>query len=321
VKDPQRRARYQQFVEAAQAPLFLNAWWLDIMAGAGLWDAAFAEKGASLTGVMPYVKHKKGRFTFLGHPPLTPYLGPWLYYPPGQKLSSRYSYHAKIVAMLTENLPRYHKALFSASPLWEDGLPLIWNGFSLAPRYTFILNPPQPTGNDAPEELLFSAYEGAIRRQINKARKALTIEQADTPDVLFHLLQHTFKRKQKALPVSEKKLHQLWRALRARDSGYLIQARHETHGVVAAMLIVTDNHYHYYLLGGNHTQWLHLGGASFLMHHAITTACRKGLPFNFEGSMYPDIARFFRSFGAEARPYIQYRRVNALLLKLVNCIK
>ena len=317
MKAGQRKERYKKFIAISKAPVFFRAWWLDAVAGAGNWDAVFAGKGENLSAVMPYVIHKKGAFTFLGHPPLTPYLGPWLLYPAGQKADTRAGFEIQSIEMLSRALPRHHKALFSLFPKTENGLGWHWTGYTLTPRYTYVL--PQPE-NDA-EDMLWAGYKGDVRRQINKARKNIVTEYGADITPLYSLLHSTFKRKQKSMPVSQGMLTTLWEQIRKNDAGYLLYARHVDHGIISGMMVVEDDYYSYYLVGGNHARYLTHGAAPLLMHRALLNSFNKQLDFNFEGSMYPDIARFFRSFGAYAQPYLQIRKTSSFILKLIQCMK
>ena len=54
---------------------------------------------------------------------------------------------------------------------------------------------------------------------------------------------------------------------------------------------------------------------SLLLWNGILLAKEKNLTFDFEGSMVPDIAEFFRSFGSEASTYYQVVKVKASLLR------
>ncbi|HIB29062.1 MAG TPA: hypothetical protein EYO24_00930 [Candidatus Marinimicrobia bacterium] len=54
---------------------------------------------------------------------------------------------------------------------------------------------------------------------------------------------------------------------------------------------------------------------SLLLWNGILLAKEKNLTFDFEGSMVPGIAEFFRSFGSEASTYYQVVKVKPSLLK------
>ena len=71
----------------------------------------------------------------------------------------------------------------------------------------------------------------------------------------------------------------------------------------------------YYIAGGYNNFDKKGEAMSFLLWRGILLAKEKNLTFDFEGSMVPGIAEFFRSFGSEASRYYQVEKVKPSILK------
>ena len=82
---------YYQICINHKLPLFFQSWWLDATAGENNWDVVIYKKSNEIFGVLPYFLKKWG-FSFLGIPPFTQHLGPWLIYPKGQKNNTKLSF-------------------------------------------------------------------------------------------------------------------------------------------------------------------------------------------------------------------------------------
>ena len=74
-------------------------------------------------------------------------------------------------------------------------------------------------------------------------------------------------------------------------------------------------HYQIVFLNGYDDSDKKGGAMSFLLWNGILLAKEKNLTFDFEGSMVPGIAEFFRSFGSDASTYYQVVKVKLFLLK------
>lgn|GEM_PF-4541022 len=63
------------------------------------------------------------------------------------------------------------------------------------------------------------------------------------------------------------------------------------------------------------------GASSLLLWEAIRFALQVAERFDFEGSMFEPIERFFRGFGAVQKPYFQISKVDGKWLKLAYGLK
>ncbi|HOK80319.1 MAG TPA: GNAT family N-acetyltransferase, partial [bacterium] len=88
---------------------------------------------------------------------------------------------------------------------------------------------------------------------------------------------------------------------------------------ISAMLCIHNNSYAHYLLGGYDESSKHRGAGVLSMWEGIIYAKSLGLKyFDFEGSMVPEIEKYFRGFGGVLTPYF---RVNKAKLPLEIFLK
>ena len=101
------------------------------------------------------------------------------------------------------------------------------------------------------------------------------------------------------------------------NSGILLMAesKDDSNNCQAACFFVWDRYTMYYIAGGYDDSDKKGDAMSLLLWKGILLAKEKNLTFDFEGSMVPGIAEFFRSFGSEVSRYYQVEKVNASLLR------
>ena len=101
------------------------------------------------------------------------------------------------------------------------------------------------------------------------------------------------------------------------NSGILLMSgsKDDSNDCQAAGFFVWDRNTMYYIAGGNDDSDKKGEAMSFLLWNGILLAKEKNLTFDFEGSMVPGIAEFFRSFGSEASTYYQVVKVKPSLLR------
>jgi hypothetical protein len=129
------------------------------------WKAVIVRTNNGLLGVLPFSTKRRFGITYSLQPPLSQYWGICLAPVPG-KISSAYDMKKKIIDCLIGELPK-NIALFNYyfSPAFDYPLPMIWNGFSLMPRYTYQIN--LTPGID----FVWNQFAENIRRDIHKAEK------------------------------------------------------------------------------------------------------------------------------------------------------
>lgn len=292
-------------------PLFLRADWLDTIADEAHWDVALVGQMNDVQAFLPYFHKRKMGFNIITMPPMTPYLGPWIHYPEGQKPASRLSFEKKVMDSLIAQLPSTDRFIQYFHPAVTNWLPFRWQGFEQTTRYTYIL--PDLSDIDA----VYDGFQGNTRREIKKAEERLTVVMTDEVDTLFGLLQEDFKAKGEKLPISKNYLNGIFRRTMADGCSSVFCAKDEAGKSIASVLIVWDSMSAYYLAGAVRPEHRTSGVMSLLLWEAIRHSSTVTKAFNFEGSVSEPIERFFRSFGGVQTPYFEIRKSGSKLLKLI----
>lgn len=294
-----------------EIPLFLQFDWLNTIADTDNWDVCLVGSENDVQAFMPYFKKRKLQFDIITVPPLTPYLGPWIHYPEGQKEATRISFEKKMMEQLIEQLPKTDKFIQYFHPEITNWLPFHWNGFEQSTRYTYILD------DLSDSDTLYENLQGNIRREINKAKKILTVSETDDVSILHQLKEKDYQAKGEEINYSKDYFERIYNMLSEKGAGKAWVAKDEKGNVVASLLLAWDADSAYYLAGATDPNKKNTGAMSLLMWTAILFASSITNKFNFEGSMVEPIERFFRAFGAKQTPYFEIRKTDSKLLKLL----
>ena len=295
---------YSQNIQE-QLPLFHQAWWLDIVAK-NSWNYMIEIEDNNTFAVLPYLAERKFGYRFLGMPLFTPFLGPSIISHEDKSESK-----IKLIRALLHQLPQYH--VFKQKMIIDKSNLNVFkeSGFGLSERVTYKIR------TDAPEDNLWNKISSTRKRRINKGEKELEVRVEDRVAEFIKIQKKTFSRQgikpSQPLDILEK----LVKISMKRNTGILLLAvskddRNECH---AAGFFVWDKHTMYYIAGGYDDSDKKGEAMSFLLWKAILLAKEKNLTFDFEGSMVPGIAEFFRSFGSEASTYYQVLKVKSTLLR------
>lgn len=297
--------------EHPHIPLFLQYDWLNTIAPDNQWDVALVHNQSELQAFMPYFHKRKLQFRIITMPPLTPYLGPYIHFPEGQKAHTRHSFEKKMMKRLMEQLPQTDRFIQYFHPCITNWLPWYWNGFEQTTRYTYLLH-----ANRDPDAL-YDGLSSNIRRVISKSEKSLEVVEDDGIGTLHALKVKHHLAKNMELNNDEPYLDRIYQKLKETDRCKVWLAKDGSGRAVGAILTVWDHDTSYYLVGATDPEYRNTGASSLLLWTAIKHACSHGRNFNFEGSMVESIERYFRSFGAVQTPYFEIRKTDSRLLKVL----
>ncbi len=307
------KAVFRQWcAQRSDIPIFMTPAWLDAASGGGGWDVALVGQPNDLLGFMPWFHKRKLGFRILTMPPLTPYLGPWLHYPDGQKQPARLAFEKKVTEALIAQLPASDRFVQYFHPDMTNWLPFQWAGFNQTTRYTYIL--PDLSNIDA----VHADMQGNIRREIKKAEQGLTVTPADSVDLLFAMLRNDMATKGEPLLFDLAHMQRVFHVAHAAGRASVFQARDEKGVVAGSIMIVWDDRSAYYLAGACRPEFKTTGVMSLLLWQGISHSATVTKAFNFEGSIREPIERFFRAFGGIQTPYHEIRRTDSKVLKVVG---
>ncbi len=299
--------------ELGNIPLFLQDWWLDVVCPA--WDAAIVYNGDAVAGVWPYNAEQKAGVSIIRTPLLTPYIGPYIFFPHDLKESKKDNFEYEATAALLEKLPAakvWNIALWPGSR--QVGL-FTRAGLNVQPRQTFLMPLQEEEAN------IFSRLNEDYRRNIRKAEKDIQVtEEPENMHILASYLKSTLRRKEVNMHYSTQLMQQLFDVCRAHNAGTLWTARRGTE-IQAVLWHVWDKEKAYYLAGSRNPAVKDSRAMTALIWHAIKEANKAGKKtFDFEGSMDAGVEKFFRNFGAERELYLVVAKNDSLLWKVKNAL-
>jgi len=282
-------------------PVFMQSWWLDAVCDS--WDVAMTFKGDQVTGVWPYVNEEKLSVAFRRNPRLTPYMGPWVFYPPDIKEVNKDSYEHDVIEQLFSQLPEGDVWNLSQYPGLKQAGLFRHYGLKIQVQQTFLIN------LDKDEEELFHQFKEPLRRNIKACDKEIII--SSEPGCLADLYEFqktTLFKKRVTQAYNFSELQKLQKPCLKHNAGELFVARQD--GVIQAVIWnVWDANTSYYFMGAKNPAIDNYKAMSGLLWHAIKEAKKRGNKFfDLEGSMDPGVERFFRNFGGRRELYLILRK-------------
>ncbi len=290
-------------------PVFFQPWWLDIVSNN--WNVALLEAEGKLQAVWPYAVDKRLGFKIIRNPLLTPYLGPFFLYPDTVPDAAKREWEQTAFERLWQQLPRWDSFDLEATTLFDHPALFTQKAFTCQEKVTY------ETDLNQTDEQLLKAVHSNHRNLIRQAEQCHEI--VTGPEYLPGLLQlhkATFERKKKPYPFQAAMIERLIHESGQRQAGRIFAAKDDKGNITANIFTVWDDRTMYLLLSTVDAEQAHPGAVRLLISHAIKTAKLQGQhTFDFEGSMDPGIAAFFRRFGGTRKTYLCFTRHRSLLWK------
>ncbi len=130
-----------------------------------------------------------------------------------------------------------------------------------------------------------------------------------------------FKKQNLKNNLTEQNFTSLTNLLNYYKSNKLLESysvRNENNQIIAAALFIKENGRAYYLQAAANAEGRRKSAAFMLLNHFIKTHAGTDLILDFEGSMIPGVARFFKRWGAEKVQYFRYEKTNSKFLKVLK---
>lgn len=286
---------------AKPGTIFTQPWWLEAVTE-NCWDCVEVDRGGKLVARLPYVwsRHSPKDLVM---PSLTQTLGPWVDVGTGKR-SKQISRHKDLMEELIAGLPKFHRFRQNFHYSVDNWLPWYWNGFQQTTRYTYVLD------DLVDLEAIWNGFASNIKSDVRKAEKKVGIETPDSCDEFLALNEMVFQRQGHSAPYQRSFFEKLDHACAQRGQRRIFIARDSEGRAHAGCYIVWDSNSAYYLMGGGHPELRRSGATSLCMWEAIQFAAGVTKVFDFEGSMIEPVERFFRSFGANPKPYFSISKSN-----------
>lgn len=275
--------------------IFNSTGWLDIFGDPVRIFAILDNDKRLIGGFHLYIDHLLG-IQHIKNPPFTPNCG--LFYDTiAKNKSKQLAFEKNIISDLSEFLCGYSgiKTLSFPTSI-KDFQPFYWKKYKVIPNYTYHIDLKKS------QEEIFEAFSPERRNDLKKAKKdGLSSRFVTDFTVIRELVIKTFDRQKDSIPL--KILDRILFQFANPSNSFAIEVNKDDKAI-AGIFCVFDQKRIYYLLGGYDSSNRHSGAVAL----AIWDAIKKGIEFgayifDFEGSMIPQVEKFFRDFGGDLVPY------------------
>jgi len=270
------------------------------------------DKGDNLIGGFHLYREVRKGMAVLHEPPFTPIIGPF-YKNNSSNYSKQLDYSKKILKVVADFLLKQKVQVISCALHHSvvDTQPFIWEKFKVVPQYTYLMDLTKT------ENELWEAMASERRNDIRKGMKDdLKVEYTDDKKVIRSLVDMTHSRRKIKLDtgIIENILNSF--ANGANSFAYVCWKGNIP---ISAAFCIHDNHTAYYILSGYDDKNKHHGAGPLTIWNCIKHAQSLKLrTFDFEGSMMPEIEKYFRGFGGKLTPFY---RVNKAAIPLEMILK
>lgn len=304
-------------------PVFMQPWWMDAVCAGKAWNVILVYKDPSkadfqqdvvapsnpIVAAMPYLIREKWRFHFVLMPQETQIGGVWMTKEADPKVVAK-----EIVRQLGElKLDYYYQHYPLRSPLPEL---LAKKNYTVRERVTYRIEDTEDM------DKVVANFSKNKSRQLAKAEKSgLVVDMSMGIEDFYREHKRSLKELGKEISYSREFLLVLERKASRNKQCSIVAVRTQEGELCAAAFVVWDSHSMYYLVPFYVPKYKDLGAGAMLVKECIALAGKKGLAFDFEGSMNKGVANHYRQFGSTAVKYHSVERHNGLLFRIVLAIQ
>lgn len=259
---------------------------LFVVEGSGDWEAGF----------IAFEGGKKFAKTLIT-PPFTPNIG--LFLDSDQRQGAKKLSHEKRIANAISDFLRHSEYVFFQLELptdWSDTQPFLWSKYRVEVRYTYLLDVQQT------DEELLQGMDAKLRNVLAKGEKEpwqVGLEKSESALLsllLPHLRRKNVQHADLAVQLIKTNLHS--------DRVLQVVVRNDRNEEVYTAVFFRNNQRLYYLFGAKAESVSTNVLGPLGLWKAITSARECGIShLDFEGSMIPEVERFFRGFGGSLVPF------------------
>ncbi len=276
-----------------QAKLFLPtamSWYLDVVSPQ--WEALVSDD--DYTFIMPLPVKKKLALTYLVQPHWTQQMG----------IISNQEINQETISRFISQMPYciYAFNLNAGNHHPQQKRRNLNLRLSLQPNY----------------DTLAAAYSSNTRRNITKALKqGITLKPIPSNELIHFWKKHN----PAASDTLKSSLVTLINEANSHSCAYLIGAYTSDNSLVAALFALKFPHHITFLCPTSSPEGMRLSAMFLIVDSIIKEHSSKDIVFDFEGSMIPGVARFYRGFGATEQHYYPIsRHYPERFLKLLHTI-
>lgn len=299
------RETYKALCRTRTLPLFIQPEWWD--AHYSYWDVLMvSHEGYTL--YFPYCIEKKWSIRFIRNPRLTPYSG-YIFSDTQTPLEIQHI----LVQKWKEAIPTSQILQIDLFP--ENGLAISNPSWVITEKITNLLSLSNV-------EEVYKKLKPALQRQIKKATKNLVHVESDDITLFYSLYEKTFLKQHIKPAFKFSDFERVWKFCKKNNAGQIYFCKDDVGNIHAALLLVYDADKAYYLAGGTDANFYGSGAMSYLMWHAIQKSMEMGkLFFDFEGSMLPNVNRFFQNFSGDEIKYLSISKIDSIWYAWIKKMK
>lgn len=268
-----------------------------------------------LAGAFFLYLDRKAGFSFFKNPPYTPHIG-WMFENRSQNHAKALSQNKKAMEVMADFMQGLPAGVISCAFPFSasDMQPFTWKKFKVVPNYTYRLPLALPV--EDLEKRMAAEHRNLLRKAV---KDGLSVEKITDYGVVKKLVLKTFDRKNKA--IDKDLLEKILSGFADASNSFAFAAMNNGQPV-SATLTIHDKSTAYYLLSGYDPAAKHGGAGIQCVWQSILHSRESGLDtFDFEGSMLPEVERFFRGFGADLVPYFTVNKAWLLLEFMLKLLK
>jgi len=271
--------------------IFQQRQWIELFPDSKIYG--LFDKGNRLIGGFGLKEKRILGFRLLSNPPYTPSIGPW--YITNSKSSAKDAeFERNLVLKFSEFIETYKAGIKSITLSNEisDVLPFIWKNFKVTPQYTYLIN------LHLTIKEIWDGFSSDKRNLIRKAEKdQISIEKTADYQSVMEILKKTYTRK--GIRNTYDQLEFILFDF-AKPTNSFAYGAYLNNKMISVAFCIFDQKTAYYLLGGYDPENKHNGAGAAVIWESIKEAKRLNLEcFDFEGSMIPQIEKFFKGFGGK----------------------
>lgn len=296
---------FEQYDKLAKShgSIFSSIAWLSLFGNCIKFFGIF-DTGENLLGGFHLYEKKTGFCKVQLNPPFTPFIGPF-FLEKSQTQFKIQSFRKQFLQLMADKLSEQKTCLqiFSLDRHIVNTMPFLWKKFEIWPRYTYRIDLKQSS-----EEIL-SAMSDSRRNDITRAEKdGIECKSASNPNIVFEVVFKTSQRKNLKKDIALKKQIIETYAAKPNSISYI---SYNADKPIATVFCVHDDKTAYYMFSGYDKQEKHHGAGALAIWQCILEAKRRGLKyFDFDGSIVPDLEKYFRGFGGEIVPFYRICKLN-----------
>ena len=300
---------YEKLSAKLKPSVFSTLEWLSMFTKIKLYG--IYNENNELIGAFNFYSLKKTGLSINITPPFTPHNG--LFFENRAENSANInSFNKNIITEVAEFICELNSKLtvFGLPTSVIETQPFTWKNLEVKVKYTYHIDLTKT------EDTLLANLSSEKRKSLNKAKTdALEVVRETDMEKVKQVILKTFSRKQitKNKIYFDKILFDF-----ANEKNAIAFVAYQNQKAIAATFCVYDSQRAYYLFGGYDSEFKHHGAGVSCMWQSILLAKQMGLQiFDFEGSMLPEVEKYFREFGGTLTPYyVAYKASTPLKLIL-----